>query len=657
MPRDSSGNYSLPPGNPVIDGTVIDVNWANPTMSDVAVQLNNLLTRDGLLGATAPIKFNDGTLALPGITWASETTMGLYRPTANTMAAAVQGTVRQVWNNTGTIVTGTFGLNGSLTTSLLTINGTAVLPAYSFANDIHSGVYLNAVNQLAFATNGTFAGMFDVTGALGVGLAPSSGFKLDVLGAIRSFGGEATAAGVGLRLLNSTATGGGSVTALAGGGAGVRLSADGGPLSFSAGGSERMVIDTVGRVGIGVNSPQANLHISGAAVSMRVGGSGASDWAHYGNDASGAYIYTPGATTIRFLTNNVQRMMIDASGRVGIGRTPTSFPFEVQGSMASVDGELVMSSSTGGGDLRLGYQSFTTNASWNLWTASNVPLTLGAGAGERMRINFDGMVVINRPSGAVIADGRLQVHEAAKVPNIAFVKIGLQGWYVGGDKTGGTNRFDISANGGPVLSIDPSAGKVGLNNQSFTNYINVGYQGDGLLKEMAFFGPYGDNNFANLYIGESTGNGGSKIDLNAHTSGTTLAGWRIRHDSDASATDLVFYHALSAGSRAAQSWVERFRHTSDGRVLSSTPGTTTVQIGLDPGGVGTTIPIGAFVIGQAVGVNWGTTACLGVVALNASNTLVMGGWTSSVTINYGNWRLIQRIEPIANNHVMCCRVS
>lgn len=54
MPRDSSGNYTLPIGNPVVDGTVISTDWANPTMNDIAVQLNNVLTRDGLLGYTVP---------------------------------------------------------------------------------------------------------------------------------------------------------------------------------------------------------------------------------------------------------------------------------------------------------------------------------------------------------------------------------------------------------------------------------------------------------------------------------------------------------------------------------------------------------------------------------------------------------------------------
>ena len=68
MPRDGSGNYTLPsPSNPVVSGTVIDVNWANPTMSDIAFQLNNVLTRDGTLGPIAPMKFVDGTQAAPGL--------------------------------------------------------------------------------------------------------------------------------------------------------------------------------------------------------------------------------------------------------------------------------------------------------------------------------------------------------------------------------------------------------------------------------------------------------------------------------------------------------------------------------------------------------------------------------------------------------------
>ena len=79
MPRDISGNYTLPAGNPVIDNTIIETSWANPTMSDIAVQLNGVITRDGLLGPTAPIRFPDGTLAEPAVSWAAEPSSGWFR--------------------------------------------------------------------------------------------------------------------------------------------------------------------------------------------------------------------------------------------------------------------------------------------------------------------------------------------------------------------------------------------------------------------------------------------------------------------------------------------------------------------------------------------------------------------------------------------------
>jgi len=79
MPRDSSGNYTLPLGNPVADDTIIESTWANPTMSDIANQLNDVLTRDGLLGPTiAPFKILAGTALVPGLAFNNALTTGIY---------------------------------------------------------------------------------------------------------------------------------------------------------------------------------------------------------------------------------------------------------------------------------------------------------------------------------------------------------------------------------------------------------------------------------------------------------------------------------------------------------------------------------------------------------------------------------------------------
>lgn len=88
MPRDGSGNYTLPAGNPVVTGTTVASAWANTTMADIAVQMNNVLTRDGLLGPLQPMKFPDGAIATPAMTYNSEPGLGWYRIGSSVMALA-----------------------------------------------------------------------------------------------------------------------------------------------------------------------------------------------------------------------------------------------------------------------------------------------------------------------------------------------------------------------------------------------------------------------------------------------------------------------------------------------------------------------------------------------------------------------------------------
>jgi len=47
MARNGSGTYILPPSNPVVSGTVIESDWANDTMSDLAAALSQSIAYDG----------------------------------------------------------------------------------------------------------------------------------------------------------------------------------------------------------------------------------------------------------------------------------------------------------------------------------------------------------------------------------------------------------------------------------------------------------------------------------------------------------------------------------------------------------------------------------------------------------------------------------
>jgi hypothetical protein len=91
MARNPSGTYTLPAGNPVTVGTVIEANWANTTLSDIANELTNSLSRNGQGGMLAPFRLADGTVTAPGLAFLNETNTGIYRAASGEMWLAVNG--------------------------------------------------------------------------------------------------------------------------------------------------------------------------------------------------------------------------------------------------------------------------------------------------------------------------------------------------------------------------------------------------------------------------------------------------------------------------------------------------------------------------------------------------------------------------------------
>lgn len=60
MPRDANGRYTLPAGNPVLANTVIDPDWANTTLHDIAQALTDSYAVDG---SVTPASMIDAPLA------------------------------------------------------------------------------------------------------------------------------------------------------------------------------------------------------------------------------------------------------------------------------------------------------------------------------------------------------------------------------------------------------------------------------------------------------------------------------------------------------------------------------------------------------------------------------------------------------------------
>lgn len=141
-----------------------------------------------------------------------------------------------------------------------------------------------------------------------------------------------------------------------------------------------------GRVGIGTLSPSSPLHVVGAnplmLTGVQTGGSTASDsvltinsgtvqklpvsnfalsansWNTAGNSTpAGSFLGTTNNTSLRFRTNNIQRMLIDSLGNVGIGVNDATSPLVVKDTMAirRVGGlaTLLFTNTSGSGDLRI----------------------------------------------------------------------------------------------------------------------------------------------------------------------------------------------------------------------------------------------------------------------------------------------------------------
>lgn len=113
MPRSSSGTYTLPSGNPVSSGTLIEASWANTTLSDLASAMTDSLSRDGEGGMTAALRLYDGDVSLPGLAFSNETTSGLYRAGAGDLRLSVTGAQVIQFLSTGVSVAGTLSSTGN----------------------------------------------------------------------------------------------------------------------------------------------------------------------------------------------------------------------------------------------------------------------------------------------------------------------------------------------------------------------------------------------------------------------------------------------------------------------------------------------------------------------------------------------------------------
>ncbi len=90
MPYNGSGTFSTTTS--FVADTTISSDDMNTLLNDIASGLTNAMTKDGQSGATGQIKLSSGTVAAPGLAFASETGTGLYRIGGSNVGIALSGT-------------------------------------------------------------------------------------------------------------------------------------------------------------------------------------------------------------------------------------------------------------------------------------------------------------------------------------------------------------------------------------------------------------------------------------------------------------------------------------------------------------------------------------------------------------------------------------
>jgi len=279
------------------------------------------------------------TAGNPGFTFNNDTNTGMFQPSgvADTIAFSTAGTERMRIDSSGDVTIQTSGADDIKNFTINSSNGSSQVAGFVIQNDGANGyIHFKAGAANATPTTKLTIGNAANSGNVGIGTTSPSG-KVDILGLDLNIGADN---GAPTTRTNSTVKVGvitsphyttaeenftgmlliGNTTAnevILGGGTSTYNSATQikfytGANSTTVTGTERMRIDSSGKVGIGTTSPSDKLTLDSGQ--MRLSDNYGIRW----GSASTAIYGSSGAGTLQIFTNSAERMRITSGGDVDI---------------------------------------------------------------------------------------------------------------------------------------------------------------------------------------------------------------------------------------------------------------------------------------------------------------------------------------------------